>query len=169
MVRQANSASSSKRLSVECIAGLTGGSMPIYIVRLNDGSCLIGEADSDVQAGEELVSRWEADDTQPLWALSVRELPKGTFLSQWSPSNHPATAGYASQLEGVMNDEADIFEKEYPIIAALHKRASEELAGISDGASDEDHEDWEARHEKNLRAAVQAEMFRGNRQTESLQ
>jgi len=36
------------------------GLMPVYVVRLNDGSCLICEADSEWQAREEFVSRWDS-------------------------------------------------------------------------------------------------------------
>ena len=39
--------------------------MPVYVVRLNDESCVIGEADSESQAREEFVSRRDSSDSEP--------------------------------------------------------------------------------------------------------
>lgn len=68
--------------------------MPVYVVRLNDGSCLIGEAESEAQAREEFVSRWDSSGAEAEeLILSVRELPQGTFLSRWWPSEYAADEG----------------------------------------------------------------------------
>jgi hypothetical protein len=68
--------------------------MPVYVVRLNDGSCLIGEADSESQAREEFVSRWDSSGSEPgELILSIREMRKGTFLSRWWPSEYASDEG----------------------------------------------------------------------------
>lgn len=110
--------------------------MPVYVVRLNDGSCLIGEAESEAQAREEFVSRWDSSGAEAEeLILSVRELPKGTFLSRWWPSEYAADEGLLpGQLGGGISDDSDVYEKEYPIIEAVHRKASDEMAGFSDDA-----------------------------------
>lgn len=61
--------------------------MAVYVVRLNDGSCIIGEASSQAEAREEFLSRWDSSGTEPEEiVLSVREMHKGSFLSRWWPS-----------------------------------------------------------------------------------
>lgn len=146
--------------------------MPVYVVRFNDGSCLIGEADSESEAREEFASRW--DDSGPVsdeLILSVRELPKGTFLSRWWPSECvPGEGLLPGQLDGGISDDSDLYDKEYPLIAAAHKKASEEVATFSDGLPiDPTVFDWDTRLRNSLSEAVRAEMRRGNTQNKSIQ
>ncbi len=57
--------------------------MPIYVLRHNDGSCLIGEADSEAEAREDFLCRWDTSGSGPEeMILSVRELAKRSFLSR---------------------------------------------------------------------------------------
>jgi hypothetical protein len=146
--------------------------MPIYVVRLNDGSCLIGEADSESEAREEFLDRWETSGLQPEeLILSIREMPKGTFLSRWWPSEYAADEGLLpGQLDGGISDDSDVYEKEYPLITVAHKKASDEVACFSEGSPlDPTIFDWNARLRDNLTEAVRAEMRRGNMQNRSIQ
>jgi hypothetical protein len=69
--------------------------MPIYVARLNDGSCLIGEANSESDARENFLYRWNSSGPEPdELILSVREMPKSSFLSRWWPSEHPEDEGH---------------------------------------------------------------------------
>ena len=148
------------------------GPMPVYVVRLNDGSCLIGEADSELQAREEFVSRWDSSGSeQKELILSIREMPKDAFLSRWWPSEHARDEGLLpGQLDGGISDDSDVYEKEYPIIEAAHKKASDEMACFSDRTPiDPAVFDWDAKIRSNLTEAVRAEMRRGNMQTKSIQ
>lgn len=63
--------------------------MQVYILRLNDGTCQIGEADSESQACKEFVSCRVDSAADPELILSVRELPKNTFLSKWRLAEFP--------------------------------------------------------------------------------
>jgi hypothetical protein len=74
------------------------------------------------------------------------------------------------QLDGGISDGSDVYEKEYPIIEAAHKKASDEMACFSDSTPiDPTVFDWDAKIRSNLTEAVQAEMRRGNMQTKSIQ
>ncbi len=53
-------------------------------------------------------------------------------------------------------------------MSAVHKRASEEIVGLPGDTSDEDAEAWQDRHEKRLKEALQAEMRRGDPETDSV-
>lgn len=76
----------------------------------------------------------------------------------------------ASQLDGGISDDSDVYEKEYPIIEAVHRKASDEMAGFSDDAPLEPTMfDWDSKLRNNLTEAVRAEMRRGNPQNESIQ
>jgi len=146
--------------------------MPVYVVRLNDGSCLIGEADSESQAREEFVSRWDSSGSEPKeLILSIREMPKGAFLSRWWPSEHVRDEGLLpGQLDGGISDDSDVYEKEYPIIEAAHRKASDEVACFSGSTPIAPTLfDWDAKLRNNLTEAVRAEMRRGNVQTKSVQ
>lgn len=141
--------------------------MPIYVARLNDGSCLIGEASSEREAREEFLDRWDTSGSEPEeLILSVREMPKGTFLSRWWPSEHAPDEGLPGRLDGGIDDDSDVYEKEYPLITAAHKKASEEIAGLS---KDVAIFDWNARLRNSLTEAVRAEIRRGNTQDKSVQ
>lgn len=145
--------------------------MPVYVVRLNDGSCLIGEAKSESQATEEFVSRWEGTGFDPELVLSIREIPRDTFLSRWRPSESPADEDLLpGQLDGSINDNSDVYAKEYPMLEAAHKKASDEMAAFLDGTPpDPALHDWDSNLRNNLKVAVRAEIRRGNEQTKSIQ
>jgi hypothetical protein len=146
--------------------------MPVYVLRLNDGSCLIGEANSEREAREEFLSRWDTSGSTPEeLILSIRELPNGTFLSRWWPSEYAPDDGLLpGQLDGGICDDSDVYEKEYPLITAAHKKASDEVACFSeDTPLDPAVFDWDTRLRGDLTEAVQAEMRRGNVQNQSIQ
>jgi hypothetical protein len=148
------------------------GLMSVYVVRLNDGSCLIEEADSESQAREEFVSRWNSSGSEPEeLILSIREMPKGTFLSRWWPSEYASDEGLLpGQLDGGISDDSDVYEKEYPIIEAAHKKASRTMAAFSDDTPIEPTVlEWDAKLRDSLTEAVRAEMRRGNIQTNAIQ
>ena len=146
--------------------------MPVYVVRLNDGSCLIGEADSENEAREEFLSCWDTSGSEPEeLILSVRELPKGTFLSRWWPSEYAPDDGLLpGQLDGGICDDSDVYEKEYPLITAAHKKASDEVACFSEETPiNPTIFDWDVKLRDNLTEAVRTEMHRGNIQNKSIQ
>lgn len=146
--------------------------MPIYVVRLNDGSCLIGEADSQSEAREEFTSRWETSGFEPEeLILSIREMPKGAFLSRWWPSEYAPDEGLLpGQLDGGISDDSDVYDKEYPLIAAAHKKGSDEVACFTEDAPlDPTVFDWDTGLRDSLTEAVRAEMRRGNVQNKSIQ
>jgi hypothetical protein len=63
-----------------------------------------------------------------------------------------------------------VYEKEYPIIEAAHKKASDEMACFLDSIPiDPTMFDWDAKIRSNPTEAVRAEMRRGNMQTKSIQ
>ncbi len=145
--------------------------MPIYVARLNDGSCLIGEADSEREAREEFLHRWDNSGSEPEeLILSVREIPKATFLSRWWPLEYAPDEGLLpGRLDGGIDDDSDVYENEYPITAA-HKKASNEVASFSEDAPvGPTLSDWDTRLRDNLTEAVRAEMRRGNAQDKSIQ
>ena len=146
--------------------------MPVYVVRLNDGSCLIGEADSEDEAREEFLSRWDTSGSEPEeLVLSIRELPKGTFLSRWWPSEYAPDDGLLpGQLDGGICDDSDVYEKEYPLITAAHNKASGEVACFSEETPiNPTIFDWDSKLRDNLTEAVRAEMHRGSIQNKSIQ
>lgn len=145
--------------------------MPVYILRLNDGTCLVGEADSETQAREEFVSRWVDSEMDPELILSVRELPKNTFLSKWWLAEFPADQPMLTQLDGQINENTDIFENEYPAIEAVHNRAHEESQSLSkdDPLFNQKFDNWSSSTERKLRDAVRMEKSRGNELTRSVQ
>jgi hypothetical protein len=75
-----------------------------------------------------------------------------------------------SKLDGGISDDNDVYEKEYPIIEAAHKKASDEMACFSDRIPiNPTVFDWDAKIRSELTEAVRAEMCRGNMQTKSIQ
>jgi hypothetical protein len=85
---------------------------------------LIGEANSEREAREEFLSRWDTSGSTPEeLILSIRELPNDTFLSRWWPSEYAPDDGLLpGQLDGGICDDSDVYEKEYPLITAAHKK-----------------------------------------------
>jgi hypothetical protein len=108
--------------------------MSIYVARLNDGSCLIGEANSESDARENFLYRWNSSGPEPdELILSVREMPKSSFLSRWWPSEHPEDEGLLpGRLDGGVDDDCDVYEHEYPRITAAHQKGSSAVANLSD-------------------------------------
>jgi hypothetical protein len=146
--------------------------MPIYVVRLNDGSCLIGEADSETEAREDFLCRWDTSGCEPEeLILSVRETPKGSFLSRWWPSEYPEDDGLLpGQLDGGISDDSDVYEHEYPLITAAHKRGSDAMATFSDDSPvGPTLIDWDTQLRNSLTEAVRGEMRRGRAQSKSVQ
>ena len=68
------------------------------------------------------------------------------------------------QLDGGISDDSDVYEKEYPIIEAAHRKASDEMACFS-GSNPIAPTlfDWDAWLRNNLTEAVRVEMRRGKR------
>jgi hypothetical protein len=63
-----------------------------------------------------------------------------------------------------------VYEKEYPIIEATHKKASDVMAGFSDGTPiGPTVLEWDAMLRDSLTEAVRAEKHRGNMQTKAIQ
>jgi hypothetical protein len=63
-----------------------------------------------------------------------------------------------------------VYQKEYPIIEAAHKKASDVMAGFSDDTPiDPTVVEWDARLRVSLTEAVRTEMRRGNMQAKSVQ
>jgi len=150
----------------------TGGEMPIYVVRLNDGSCLIGEASSEREAREEFLDRWDTSGSEPEeLILSIRQMPQGAFLSRWWLLEHAPDEGLLpGRLDGGIGDDSDVYENEYPLITAAHKKASDEVACFSEDAPlGPTLSDWDTRLRDHLTEAVRAEMRRGNTQDKSIQ
>jgi len=146
--------------------------MPIYVVRLNDGSCLIGEADSETEAREDFLDRWDTSGSEPEeMILSVREMAKGCFLSRWWPAEHPPDEGLLpGQLDGGVSDDSDVYEHEYPLITAAHKRSSEAMASFSEDIPiGPTLMGWDSQLRASLTEAVRAEMRRGSAQSKSVQ
>lgn len=141
--------------------------MALYVVRLNDGSCMIGEASSEGEAHDQFLHRWDTSGTEPEEiVLSVREMPKGTFLSRWWPSTDEAyeEGFHLGDLEGSLMDDNDVHEKEYPAISAAHKATSDAVANFSESSPLESTlTNWEDQLRANLRGAVEREMRRGKR------
>ena len=146
--------------------------MPIYVVRLNDGSCLIGEAGSETEAREDFLCRWDISGCEPdELILSVREMPIGSFLSRWWPSEHPLDDGLLpGQLDGGISDDCDVYEREYPLITAAHKRNSDAIASFSDDSPvGPTLTGWDDQLRASLTEAVRAEIHRGGAQSKSIQ
>jgi hypothetical protein len=114
--------------------------------------------------------RWDTSGSEPEeLILSVREMPKGTFLSRWWPSEHVPDEGLPGRLDGGIDDDSDVYENEYPLITAAHKEAPDEVAGFSEDAPlGRTLSDWDTRLRDNLKEAVRAEMRRGNTQNKSI-
>jgi hypothetical protein len=146
--------------------------MPIYVVRLNDGSCLIGEADSEAEARETFLCNWDTSGSEPEeLILSIREMPKGSFLSRWWPSEYPENDGLLpGQLDGGIGDDSDVYEHEYPLIAAANKRGCDAIARFSDDRPlGTTLTEWDSQLRDSLTEAVRAEMRRDNLQDKSVQ
>jgi len=146
--------------------------MPIYVMRLNDGSCLIGEADSEAEARQDFLCRWDTSGPEPEeMILSLREMAKGSFLSRWWPNAYPEDdVTFPGQLDGGICDDSDVYEREYPLITAAHKRGSDGIAIFSaDSPLEPTLTDWDTRLREDLTEAVQAEMLRGNAQNKTVQ
>ena len=146
--------------------------MPIYVVRLNDGSCLIGEADSEAEARENFLCNWDTSGCEPEeLILSIREMPKGSFLSRWWPSEYPEDDGLLpGQLDGGIGDDSDVYEHEYPLIAAANQRGCDAIAMFSDDRPlGTTLTEWDSQLRDSLTEAVRVEMRRGNLQDKSVQ
>ncbi len=139
--------------------------MPIYVVRLNDGSCLIGEADSESDARENFQDRWDCAvvDPEPDLILSVREIPNNIFLSRWWPSEIPDDENAPlGDLEGDINDASNVHEHEYPLIAEAYSAGQEAIRNSTDdGPVLPFLENWEENLNESIQEAVMAEMNRG--------
>jgi hypothetical protein len=139
--------------------------MAIYVVRLNDGSCMIGEASSESAAREEFLRRWDTSGTESEEVvLSVREMPKDSFVSRWWPSADDVyeEGFHLGDLEGSLMDDSDVYENEYPAIFAAHEAGSDAIAKFSDdGPIGPTLTNWEDQLRANLKGAVGQEMRRG--------
>lgn len=81
-----------------------------------------------------------------------------------------ASAAFLSKPALTLSDDSDVYEKEYPIIEATHKKASDVMAGFSDGTPIEPTVlEWDAKLRDSLTEAVRAEKHRGNMQTKAIQ
>lgn len=141
--------------------------MAVYVVRLNDGSCLIGEASSEAEARDEFLSRWDTSGSEPdETVLSVREMPQGSFISRWWPSADDAyeEGFHLGDLEGSLVDDSDVYENEYPAIAAAHQMGSDAVAEFSDESPiGPTLANWEDQLRAKLKEAVAQEMRRGKK------
>jgi hypothetical protein len=135
--------------------------MPMYIARLNDGSCLIGEADSRQDARKSFLQRAQlASEMKPeAQILSVRELPKNTYLSRWLPAEYVEDCkSMPGLLQGDICDARDeglIYQREYSRIDAAHQ------AGVALGEDEYAGPRGEQWREQ-LGAAIEEEMQRGS-------
>jgi len=140
-----------------------GGLMPIFIVRLDDGSCLIGEAESASEAQGEFLERWSPYHEGEELILSVRQLPNRAFLSRWWPltHSHPDDLPLGS-LEGSIQDVSDVYQHEYPAIFEAHEMAAKKLRDASsDTPVVEVISDWDRSLRESLEKAAGTEMRRG--------
>jgi len=102
--------------------------------------------------------------------LSIRQMPQGAFLSRWWPLEHAPDEGLPGRLNGGVGDDSDVYENEYPLITAAHKKSSDEVACFSENAPlGPTLSDWDTRLRDHLTEAVRAEMRRGNTQDKSIQ
>lgn len=146
--------------------------MPIYVARLNDGSCLIGEAKSESDARENFLYRWNSSGPEPdELILSVREMHKSSFLSRWWPSEHPEDEGLLpGRLDGGIDDDCDVYEHEYPLITAAHQKGSSAVANLSDDSPVESSLSvWDTQLRADLSEAVRGEMRRGKVHSKNVQ
>ena len=134
--------------------------MPVYVVRVNDGTCLIGEADSEATARESFLERWGQLAANNEFILSVREVPPNRFLSRWWPSEDPEDdVILPGILEGTVDGDCDVYENEYQLIEEAHRMGAKLRASAS---SDESIMDRDIALRTALRNAVRAEMRRGS-------
>lgn len=106
--------------------------MPIYVLRLDNGITLIGEAASKKKAHKKFLRELKIDhdfargknskeDVRGIW---MHELPKNSFLSQWHPAPFKAGPVLPGTLEGRLCSPVagDILADDYPLIAETHSQ-----------------------------------------------
>ena len=102
--------------------------MAIYIVRLRDGSSIICEASGEydvrsrLQEGE---GRTTIDSDE---IATIRELAPNTYRSRWWVETRSEEPIENRTMMGGLDDdlESDIFDHEYPMVAAAHKYAADD-------------------------------------------
>jgi hypothetical protein len=142
-----------------------------YVVRLNDGSCVIGEADSGLQAREEFVSSCDSSGSEKEeLILCIREMPKDALLSRWWPSENARDEGIDWPTRRRHQRRQRCVLSGIPDHRSRAQEASDQMACFSDGTAIHPSVfDWDAKIRSNLTEAVRAEMRRGNLQTKSIQ
>jgi hypothetical protein len=96
--------------------------MPLYVLRMRDGNCIIADAGNEAEATQRAQSVGATNE-----AATIRKL--GAFVAQFSLSDE-------GELRSVLLDEAtvaDLLQHEYPMLAAARAHAYHEF-----GASETD-------------------------------
>ena len=155
--------------------------MPLFVARLASGMCLIGEAKSEARAWRDFLRRDHPEDPGPEdRIISVRRLPRNSFLSRWYPESglldpHVLPGKPSGYL--IESCEEDLLHNEYQIIASAHRHAREEvpLLILHEDLDADEHgllhqiEAWITNLTRRLRQAVELEMDRyGMNETKSL-
>ena len=127
------------------------------------------------------IERRSRDDMRPEYDFAsmsggirgkhYQEYRKGSFLSRWWPSEYPENDGLLpGQLDGGIGDDSDVYEHEYPLIAAANKRGCDAIARFSDDRPlGTTLTEWDSQLRDSLTEAVRAEMRRDNLQDKSVQ
>jgi hypothetical protein len=132
--------------------------MPLYVLRMRDGNCVIAYADNEANASQRAQQIGESG------VATIRQID--SFVAQFSLSND-------GELKSALLDRstvADLHRHEYPMLAAATAHAYEEF-GSSETDSREVHvlydhgasshaKGWDERDKKMIEYAVRQERLR---------
>jgi len=103
--------------------------MPVYIARLRDGSCLIGEAENEESVRKLFTEGDEVCNVDAAEIVTILALQPNTFISRrWMNEQPYELKSEIGRLEGSINHdlEWDIFTHELPMLASAHTSTERE-------------------------------------------
>ncbi|HSM87287.1 MAG TPA: hypothetical protein VLT16_14110 [Candidatus Limnocylindrales bacterium] len=132
--------------------------VPVFVLRLRDGNCVVVDADNEEQAREK---------ARPLMASEVATTRKlESFVAQFSLTNEGDLAAVILEKKTI----ADLYQHEYPLLRAAHAQSYEDFGDsetdsatqsvLFDSAANLHARKWDKRDKDIIHYAVEQERLR---------
>jgi hypothetical protein len=132
--------------------------MPVFVLRLRDGNCIVADAENQAEATERAKSLAASE------VATVRKL--GSFIAQFSLTNEGELASVILDKETI----SDLHQHEYPLLHAAHAHSYGDFgSSVTDNKTEEvlfssaasrHAKEWDRRNKEIIQCAVEQERSR---------
>jgi hypothetical protein len=148
---------------IESIKGIlrdtaSGGRMPVFVLRLRDGNCIVADAVNEAEATESVKSLAASE------VVTVRKLE--SFIAQFSLTDEGELASVIMDKKTI----SDLYQHEYPLLQAAHAHSYQDFGSSETDSKTEEvlfsslaslhAKQWDKRDKEIVECAVEQERLR---------